>query len=103
MYCLGLLLALFVNFINCDVYWYQPEQVHLSYGENVYEITVTWSTFSDTEESLVEYGIGGFAMVAKGNRTLFIDGGNEKRSQYIHRVKLSGLAPDTKYSKYLTS
>lgn len=60
---------------------------------------MTWSTRNDTEESLVEYGIGGLVFQAKGNSTLFIDGGAKKQRQYIHRVWLKNLNPDNKYSK----
>lgn len=60
---------------------------------------MTWSTTDDTEESIVEYGIGGFALTAKGNRTKFVDGGKEKRHQYIHRVYLKNLTPGQKYRK----
>ncbi|KAJ9581517.1 hypothetical protein L9F63_023308, partial [Diploptera punctata] len=51
---------------------YQPEHVHIAYGENPYEIVVTWSTKNATKESVVEYGIGGFALDASGNSTLLI-------------------------------
>jgi hypothetical protein len=51
----------------------------------------------------VEYGIGGLILRAEGNSTLFIDGGQQKRGQYIHKVWLKNLTPDSKYSKMLTS
>lgn len=92
-------LVLIFNLSNCHVS-YQPEQVHLSYGDNKNEIVVTWSTINDTKESIVEYGIGGFVLRATGSATLFTDGGPEKHSQYIHRVKLSGLTPSSKYGKF---
>lgn len=60
---------------------------------------ITWSTRNDTEESIVEYGIGGLVLSAEGNSTLFVDGGQEKRKQYIHRVLLRNLTTDSKYSK----
>ncbi|XP_033103995.1 acid phosphatase type 7-like isoform X2 [Anneissia japonica] len=72
----------------------QPEQIHLSATERIDEMMVTWSTFNDTEESLVKFGNNlTLSMVAKGTSTKFIDGGSEKRAQFIHRVKLSGLKP----------
>ncbi|XP_035729511.1 acid phosphatase type 7-like [Vespa mandarinia] len=76
---------------------FQPESVHLSYGDNVHDIVVTWSTRNDTGESIVEYGIGGFVLTATGNSTLFVDGGSKKRQQYIHRVWLKNLTPDSHY------
>lgn len=47
----------------------------------------------------MEYGINGLILTATGNSTLFVDGGNEKQKQYIHRVWLKNLTPNTKYSK----
>lgn len=77
---------------------YQPEHVHLAYGENPYEIVVTWSTKNATDESVVKYGIGGFALDASGNSTLLVNGvGNETIKQYIHRVTLPSLTPGSKY------
>lgn len=82
------------------VLYYQPEQVHIAYGNNIHQIVVTWSTFTDTPESIVEYGIGGLIETAKGSSNLFVDGGAKKHSQYIHRVVLDDLTPDSKYCKY---
>ena len=49
----------------------------------------------------MEYGIGGFALTAYGNSTLFVDGGTKKHKQYIHRVWLKDLTPNSKYSKLM--
>ncbi|CAH1174174.1 unnamed protein product [Phaedon cochleariae] len=95
-----LLLALFsicINFINADILYYQPEQIHIAYGDNIYEIVVTWSTFNGTEKSSVEYGIGGLILREEGTSKLFVDGGAAKHSQYIHRVTLKNLTPDSRY------
>ena len=64
---------------------------------------VTWSTFNDTNESTVEFGItmNNVSMKAKGNRTKFVDGGLEKHTQFIHRVKLTGLKTGNMYCKLL--
>lgn len=67
--------------------------------ENIRDIVVTWTTKNDTKDSIVEYGIGGFILTARGKSSLFIDGGNEKRKQYIHRVLLKDLTPGSKYSE----
>ncbi|XP_046665735.1 acid phosphatase type 7 isoform X2 [Homalodisca vitripennis] len=79
-----------------NVYYFQPEQVHLSMGENESSIVVTWSTFNYTD-SVVEYGINGLVLRATGNTTTFVDGGTLKRVQYIHRVTLNKLLPKTHY------
>ncbi|KAJ4939123.1 hypothetical protein JOQ06_028584 [Pogonophryne albipinna] len=79
--------------------WTQPEQVHLSYPGEPGSMVVTWTTLNKTE-SVVEYGLMGgrlFDMSAKGDVTLFVDSGEEKRKMYIHRVTLTGLKPAATY------
>lgn len=64
-------------------------------------MVVTWTTFNKTE-SKVEYSLLGgrlFDMTAKGDATLFVDSGEEKRKMYIHRVTLTGLKPATAYGE----
>ncbi|XP_037810583.1 acid phosphatase type 7 isoform X3 [Lucilia sericata] len=87
------------NFIgNLDIVHYQPEQVHLSFGEKPHDIVVTWSTRSDTGESLVEYGeSNNFTLQTIGTSQKFVDGGVKGKTQYIHRVSLTNLKPATKY------
>lgn len=60
---------------------------------------VTWTTLNKTE-TIVEYGLLGsklFQMRAKGEATLFVDSGEEKRKMFIHRVTLTGLRPAASY------
>ncbi|KAK5604223.1 Acid phosphatase type 7 [Crenichthys baileyi] len=79
--------------------WTQPEQVHLSYAGVPGSMVVTWTTFNKTE-SKVEYGFEGgrlFEMSAKGDATVFVDSGEEKRKMFIHRVTLTGLKPAATY------
>lgn len=78
---------------------FQPEQVHLALGKNGSEMVVTWSTFNATDDSTVEYGIDGLILRAEGSCTKFVDGGVSKRVEYIHKVSLKDLQPDSKYSK----
>lgn len=62
---------------------------------------MTWTTFNKTE-SKVEYGLLGgrlFEMSAKGEATLFVDSGVEKRKMFIHRVTLTGLKPAATYGE----
>lgn len=63
------------------------------------DVFVTWNTANDTEASSVVYWDNEFIMTANGISTPFVSGGNEKRKQYIHRVKLPNLTPGKKYSK----
>lgn len=85
-----------IHVATCVVF-YQPEQIHLSYGDTLNTIVVTWSTLNKTGKSVVEYGIGGLILEAKGNSTIFQSAGSLKRIQYIHRVKLSKLTWDSIY------
>lgn len=65
-------------------------------------MVITWTTF-DFTESMVEYGVWGgklFSDTAKGNCTLFTDGGSEKRKMYIHKVTIPDLKPGAKYGKH---
>lgn len=60
---LGLLvLVLQHELVTGQIFYYQPEQVHLAFGESTNEIVVTWSTMTATNDSVVEYGIGGYAL-----------------------------------------
>ncbi|KAF5294079.1 hypothetical protein FQA39_LY13553 [Lamprigera yunnana] len=82
-----------------------PEQVHIAYGDNVHEIVVTWSTFNDTKESIVEYGLGfdPLSIIAHGISKLFVDGGSKRHTQYIHCVKLKDLRPSAIYVYHVGS
>ncbi|XP_041468978.1 acid phosphatase type 7-like [Lytechinus variegatus] len=78
----------------------QPEQIHISATGDVTEMTVTWSTFNQTKQSVVYFGLslGNLSSVAKGSATKFVDEGPERHTQYIHRVKLTSLKPGTLYT-----
>ncbi|KAJ8719861.1 hypothetical protein PYW08_012036 [Mythimna loreyi] len=81
----------------------QPQQVHIAFGEKVNDIVVTWSTFDDTVESIVEYGEGVMDQQSKGSSKRFVDGGLLKRSQYIHTVTLRDLKFNTSYVYHVGS
>ncbi|KAK4878360.1 hypothetical protein RN001_010866 [Aquatica leii] len=104
MWCFIFLSFLFVA-VNSEIASYQPEQVHIAYGDNVHEIVITWSTFSDPKQSIVEYGIGigPLNQTVKGQSKIFVDGGRKKHTQYIHSVKLKNLAPRSIYVYHVGS
>jgi len=78
---------------------HQPRHVHLAYGRNTSEVVITWSTVSYANYSLVEYGPSGFDLssTSSGTSAEFVDGGDLQSTQYIHRVHLYGLAPNSTY------
>lgn len=62
-------------------------QVYLLLAEKPHDIVITWSTRSDTGETLVEYGdSNNLTHQAVGSRQQFVDGGDKRKSQFIHRV-----------------
>ena len=58
---------------------------------------VTWSTINKTSDSRVLLGRKRFETEFIGSSTIFVDGGAEGRSQYIHKVILTALKPATFY------
>uniref|UniRef100_T1JCQ8 Purple acid phosphatase n=1 Tax=Strigamia maritima TaxID=126957 RepID=T1JCQ8_STRMM len=97
-----LVLSIAHSVFALDIIYYQPEQIHLSYGDDPSQMVITWSTINATNESIVEYG-DELENSAIGFSTLFTDTGDEHRSQYIHRVKLFDLDPQTKYTYHCGS
>ncbi|KAI0213631.1 Acid phosphatase type 7 [Lamellibrachia satsuma] len=81
----------------------QPEQVHLSLGDDPTEMVVTWVTINSTDVSFVEYGLSDMNLRARGIEDKFIDGGPQKRVLYMHRVKIRGLACGQKYNYHVGS
>ncbi|XP_034111959.1 acid phosphatase type 7 isoform X3 [Drosophila albomicans] len=97
------------NALDLDIVHYQPEQVHLAFGESVLDIVVTWNTRDNTNESICEYSeysdgskLDQVVKSAQGP-VRFVDGGAKKAAQFIHRVTLPQLKPDTKYSYHCGS
>ncbi|XP_049875413.1 acid phosphatase type 7 isoform X6 [Pectinophora gossypiella] len=90
-----------------DCGYCQPEQIHISFGEKTNDIVVTWTTYNDTEDSMVQYGEGVLQNLAMGYQTMFV-AGNGTNVEFVHRVTLPDLKFDTRYvyhcgSKYAWS
>ncbi|XP_061385995.1 acid phosphatase type 7-like [Musca vetustissima] len=87
--------------VDATAVFFQPEQIHLSFGETLNDIVVTWSTRNATSKSIVFYGDNfrnsKTIKKAEGSSVLFVDGGPKSSSQYIHKVAISGLKPKTRY------
>lgn len=79
---------------------HELSNLNFSFVDNVHEIIVTWSTWDPTNSSVVQYGIMGLSSEKYGNSTRFVDGGDENRVQYIHKVKLTNLLPEESYCSY---
>ncbi|CAC5378885.1 ACP7 [Mytilus coruscus] len=75
----------------------QPEQIHISFGDDPTKMLVTWSTMNVTQNATCLYGIGTTNMIAKGYTRKFVDGGPQQHTQFIHRATLINLKPGTRY------
>ena len=60
-------------------------------------MVVTWSTMDAVPRATVMFGRNFATNKIFGSSKLFVDGGKRRRSQYIHRVTLTGLKPAKKY------
>jgi len=91
-----------VVFPSLKSYWveYQPRHVHLSLGPSTSSLLVTWSTLDPTPNPTLLLTKNSKVVKYKGSSKIFIDGGKEKRKQWIHKVELDGLAGNTEY-KYV--
>ncbi len=77
------------------------QQIHLSFGSNIYEYVVTWLTFNQTAgPATVWYGVDRLEQSVSGYSTSFKDLGPLKSVRFVHRVRLTGLKPNRKYCKY---
>ena len=75
----------------------QPRHVHLAIAEDNKDLSVSWSTINKTEESVVLVYSKGRELKFVGQSVKFVDGGKKRATQWIHKVLVSGLPPNTTY------
>ncbi|XP_023333484.1 acid phosphatase type 7 [Eurytemora carolleeae] len=92
-----ILVLLLVNLSLCLGVEYQPRHVHLALGGEPNSLVVTWSTLNRTDRSIALVGRKKIEREYSGVSSLFIDGGEEGREQWIHTVTLNQLKPNKNY------
>lgn len=85
--------------------YYQPEQIHITYGAKPSQMIITWTTMDFVNETVVEYGIDylknqqlGKAVNFKNKNKDFIN-----RDETVHSVLLSNLIPGQTYKYHCGS
>ncbi|XP_059154962.1 acid phosphatase type 7-like isoform X1 [Physella acuta] len=81
-----------------DILLVRPDQIHISYGLTPQQMVITWSQLSQTEVVVVRYGINNLDQQKMGNCSKFVDGGTQRRTQFICKVTLDDLVPGKTYS-----
>jgi len=94
------LIVLLSTLLVCANAGSHHQQIHLSFGQNVDEMVLTWVTKHKDENVHVRYGLNEnekFEFKAKASSTKYINPGKEARIMYIHRAILKELEPGKMY------
>ncbi|KAI8068420.1 Metallo-dependent phosphatase-like protein [Gongronella butleri] len=82
----------------------QPQQVHLSIGDEGKYVQVEFTTLDKVDSAFFKYwpksakhGSKKAVTVTRGNNWEFVDGGNLKRATYMHKFQSKRLKPATVY------
>lgn len=76
------------------------QQIHLSFGQSIDEMLVTWVTKHNDQKVHVQYGLNSteeFEFKAKASTTKYVNPGREGRIFYVHRAILRELEPGKTY------
>jgi len=81
-----------------------PQQIHLSYGNELNTVFVTWNTNYPSKGSVQFKPLNSSQVRSiKSTQTKFVDGGLLKRTEYIHRAELSNLEYGQNYTYQINS
>jgi hypothetical protein len=81
------------------LFW-APVQIHLSWTNQSSEMAVTWLSWFQGTQSVVEYGLHGQALTqsVSGDVTTFVDPDSEiGTTRYVHRAVMTGLKQGLQY------
>jgi hypothetical protein len=62
-------------------------------------VIITWVTFDDTIDTIVEYGIEKLDQEVRGSADLFVDSGAKAINRYIHSAVIENIQGGQRYCK----
>ena len=94
-------MALFLTVLFTPIAAQLPEQVHLSFGDSQYSLTVEWLTFQPAASSEVSLCLGFYCSVHSGSAAFWVYSEAETGPgipRYVHSVSLPSLQPRALYT-----
>ncbi len=89
--------------VICAEDYFQPEQIHISYGALPSQMIITWTTLSNVNDHVVEYGLNSLDLSVNGSYRILNNTGTTGRQTQIHYVLLNNLIPGEKYTYHCGS